>query len=282
VLDPVTGEWRRPFVCRLTPHPDRFATYVEDCGARYPVRFFNGTDRRRPVSVAEPATLFLLGTDELGRDQLSRLLVGGQVSLFVALLGTLLAVTAGSAAGLAAGYVRGWTDRALTGAGELFLALPWLYLLLAARAALPLAMEPRTTFLALALLVGAIGWARPARLVRSVVVVTTSQDFVTAARALGASPLHIVRRHLAGAAAWVAVAQALVLAPQFMLLEVALSVFGLGLAEPVPSWGTMLASALRPQVVTAHGWLLAPLGGLISVCVMYYALAVAVRAVPRT
>ena len=288
-VDPSSAWHRRPFVCATTADetaPDR---YAQDCARQYHLRWFVSNDDRpmsgRPepwsrhlFGVDPPGAIFLLGTDEYGRDQLSRLLVGAQVSLLAALLGTTLALGLAVLAGVLAGYLGGWVDAALTAIGELFLAVPLMYLLLAARAALPLALDPGDAFLVMTVLLGLVGWARPFRLVRAVTRTVIAHDYVTAARALGASTSQIARRHLVGNVMGVAVTQALVLVPQFVIAEVTLSFFGLGAAEPMPSWGTMLSAALRPHVLSSQPWLLAPVVALICVSVIYYAVAQAFRA----
>jgi peptide/nickel transport system permease protein len=120
--------------------------------------------------VAKPARIFLMGSDAYGRDQLSRFLYGGQISLLAGLIAAILSVLIGILAGGIAGYYSGWLDEILMRAGELFLALPWLYLLFAVRAALPLHISQWQVFLLLISVMGLIGWARPARLIRGVVL----------------------------------------------------------------------------------------------------------------
>ena len=114
----------------------------------------------------QPGRLFLLGSDEFGRDQFSRILWGGQLSLVVGWLAAALAIGIGWGLGSLAGFVGGWTDWVIMRGTELVLALPWLYLLLTVRAFLPLSLPPYTTALILTVLVGIVGWARPARLIR--------------------------------------------------------------------------------------------------------------------
>jgi peptide/nickel transport system permease protein len=285
----VDGRWTwRPFVCALAPS-DPGEPPAANCAERHQIRWFvPGQGRTTLVripglphvhlfGVDPPGVLFLLGTDALGRDILSRLLVGAQISLLAGLLGATLSIAAGVALGIIAGYTRTWADALISGAGEIFLALPWVYLLLAARAALPLTLPPADAFLIIIAILGLIGWARPARLVRSVVLAARTRDYVIAARGLGATASHIVRRHVLPDVAWVALTQATVLVPQYILGEVTLSFFGVGVAEPMPSWGSMLASALRPHAIVSSSWLLAPLVALILVCMMYYSLTLALR-----
>jgi peptide/nickel transport system permease protein len=280
----------RPFVCAIAAAPGAGFQYVEDCSKTFPVRLFvrrdsfAGFTTRSAIhlfGVEAPGELFLIGTDEFGRDEFSRVLVGARVSLRIAFAATVLSVAIGTLLGSMAGYLRGLIDALVSAATELVFALPWLYLLLAVRAALPLSLAPAQAFAAIMLVLVALGWALPARLVRAVVATMRTQDYVAAATAAGATTTYVLRRHVAPGLPVVLVPVALQLMPQYVLAETTLSLFGLGVAEPVPSWGGMLAGALRPQVLVHGWWLLAPVAGLIAVCVMYYLLARTLRSVPH-
>ena len=241
----------RPFV--YAPLEDEGAPggYREDTSRPYPLRFLvPGAPyrlaglvpaRTHLLGVEEPARLFLLGSDGLGRDQLSRLLHGAQVSLAAGLLAAAIALALGWTIGTAAGFYRGWVDVGAMRAADLFLALPWLYLLLAVRAALPLHVPPAQALLMVVAVIGLVDWARPARLVRGVVLSSRERGYVLAARGFGASDLHLVRRHILPHTVPLLLTQAAVLVPQYVLAEMTLSFLGLGVAEPAPSWGNMLA-----------------------------------------
>src|SRR5207302_9861524 len=142
------------------------------------------------------ARIYLLGSDGYGRDQLSRILYGGQVSLLAGLLGAGIALSIGLGIGAVAGYFGGWRDNVLMRLAELFLALPWLYLLFAIRAFLPLSVSPLKAFFLIIGVIGIVGWARPARLVRGVVLSAKERDFVRAARGFGATNGYLLRRHI--------------------------------------------------------------------------------------
>jgi peptide/nickel transport system permease protein len=234
---------------------DAGGEYREDASRRYPLRFLF---RGRLFGVEAPGRLFLLGTDGYGRDILSRVLYGGRISLLTGLLAAALAVGIGWMLGTAAGFFGGWLDEVVMRGSELFLALPWLYLLLAVRAFLPLHIGPVQAFLLLVAIIGGVGWVRPARLVRGVALSARERPFVLSARGFGAGPLHLLRRHIVPFTLPVALTQASVLIPQYILAEVTLSFLGLGVGEPVPSWGNMLAEARHFDALTAHPWLLAP------------------------
>jgi peptide/nickel transport system permease protein len=272
-----------PFVYRITPRPGRPREYVEDQSRAFPIRFFvRGTRHsvagifiwgRHLFGVESPAKIFPLGSDEYGRDQLSRLLYGGRLSLFAGLLAALLSVIAGTLLGGCAGFYGGWLDGALMRLSELFLALPWLYLLLAVRAFLPLHVSAAEALLLVVTIIGLAGWARPARLVRGVVLSARERNFVLAARGFGASDLYLLRQHMLPETFDVALTQAALLAPQYILAEVTLSFFGLGVGEPIPSWGNMLASLQNYYVLSECWWMLSPGLALVGVSLLYYALA---------
>ena len=159
---------------------------------------------------------------------------------------------------------------------ELSMALPWLYLLFALRAFLPLQLSPTRAFLAIAVVIGLVGWARPARLVRGVVLSAKERGYVLAARGFGASDLYLVRQHIIPQAASVVLTQAALLVPQFVLGEVTLSFLGIGMGETVPSWGTMLGS-IQYHVLTTYWWMALPAFALIPVFFCYHVLAVALQ-----
>jgi peptide/nickel transport system permease protein len=261
----------RPFV---------YADGAADQPIAYPVRFFalsagehaRGTSRHL-FTTDPPADIFLFGTDALGRDQFSRLLYGGRVSLGAGLLAATLALAVGVVCGGIAGFFGGWIDAAVMGASDVFMALPWLYLLLAIRAALPLDVAPAGALAAIVVVIGIAGWARPARLVRGVVLSVRTRDFVAAAAASGASPARVLRSHVVPAALSVALTQASILIPQYTLAEITLSFFGVGIGEPTPSWGTMIGAMLRQELSVAHWWLAAPAAALVVVSLLYHATA---------
>ena len=262
----------RPFVYAWQGYPGE---YAEDSSRRYPLRFLVAGDDggRRLFGVERPGGVFLLGTDRFGRDQLSRLLYGARISLFGGLMAAALAVVLGLAAGTLAGYFGGIIDAVLMRLAELFLALPWLYLLIGVRAFLPLSVSPSQVFLLIVGLIGLIGWAAPARLVRGVARGARQRDYVTAARGFGASHVYLLWRHVLPGALPVAVTQLIVRVPLFILAEVTLSFLGLGVAEPAPSWGNMLASFGQAHVVLSYGWMCFPAVALAVVVLSYHLLA---------
>lgn len=224
-------------------------------GERLPLRWFDG----RVVQSADPRQPLLpLGSDSLGRDLWTRLLHGGRLSLGLATCGLAGALLLGGVAGLVAGGRGGRVDAGLMRAADLFIAWPALYVVLVLRAAMPLSLPFATLFLLMTTVLAVSGWPIVARAVRTVTVSERHREYVTAARAAGASPTWILRRHLWPAARPVLVTQGLLLLPAFILAEATLSFVGLGFTDPLPSWGTMLREAQTMFAVQQAPWLLSP------------------------
>ncbi len=219
-----------------------------------------------------PGKIFLAGTDAYGRDQFSRFLYGGRISLFAGLMATVISLSLGTLLGGIAGFYGCWVDELIMRTAEIFLAVPWLYLLFAVRAFLPLEITPNAIFLLLITVMGAIGWARPARLIRGVVLSAKERDYVLAAKGFGASDIYLMRRHVLPQAFSVALTQAALLIPRYVLAEVVLSFFGLGVSEPAPSWGNLLANLRQYDVLESYWWMFLPALALIPVFLAYYSL----------
>jgi len=255
-----------PFVYRWRANTtDR--GYHEDRQTVYPVRFFS---QWHFFATDPPAKIFLMGSDAYGRDQFSRFLYGGRISLFAGLVATAISLILGMILGGAAGFYGRWLDELIMRAAEIFLTLPWLYLLFAVRAFLPLHIAPNGVFLLLISVLGAIGWARPARLIRGVVLSAKEREYVLAARGFGASDVYLLRRHLLPEAGSVILTQAAVLIPTYVLAEVVLSFFGLGVSEPAPSWGNLLANLRQYGVLESYWWIFLPALALVPVFLAYY------------
>ena len=272
----------RPFVYPLRLRESSFDQFEEDTTEPHPVKFFLRGARYRllgflPLRMhffgGENTRIYLLGTDAYGRDQFSRLLFGGQVSLFAGLLGAGVTLFIGLSIGAVAGYYGGWRDSLLMRVAELFLALPWLYLLFALRAFLPLAVSPLEAFFLITAVLGAVGWARPARLVRGVVLSAKERDFVRAARGFGASNGYLLRRHILPETSSVLLTQAAILIPQYVLAEMTLSFLGLGVPEPVPSWGNLLSGLQQYSVLVSYWWMYLPALAMVPFFLGYLGLA---------
>ena len=270
----------RPFVYGWVLRAGTFNDYEQDRSHSHFIRFFvpgapykvlgSVTSRWHLFGTDQETPLFLLGSDEYGRDQFSRLLYGGRISLFAGVLAAAIAVGIGLLLGGLAGYYGHIVDELIMRATEVFLTMPWLYLLLIVRAALPLRIGPEETFFLLITMLGVIGWARPARLIRGAVLVAKGQEYVLAARGFGASDGYLLCTHILPQISSVAITQALLFIPQYILAEVTLSFFGLGISEPVPSWGNMLAGLQSYFVLRSCWWMCSPAIALVIVLLAYH------------
>ena len=276
----------RPFTYGQPLREDSFGQLHEDTAKAVPLRFFVSGARYHLLGLVpcrlhffgtDSGRIYLLGSDAYGRDQFSRILYGGQTSLLAGLLGASLTLLLGVSIGVMAGYYGGWRDGLLMRLAELFMALPWLYLLFALRAFLPLAVSPVEAFLLVILVMGTVGWARPARLVRGVVLSAKERDFVRAARGFGASDWYLLWRHILPATSSVLLTQAAILVPQFVLAEMTLSFLGLGVPEPVPSWGTLLATLQQYSVLVSYWWMYLPALAIVPFFLGYLGLASALQ-----
>jgi peptide/nickel transport system permease protein len=282
----------RPFAAGSESSELRAGEEARDVEDVYPVRFFvSGTPYKiagiipahvHLFGVEEPGRIFLMGSDAYGRDQFSRFLFGGQISMLAGLIAAMLSVSIGILVGGIAGYYGGWVDELLMRGGELFLALPWLYLLFAVRAALPLHISQWEVFLLLVSVMGLIGWARPARLIRGVVLSAKQRNFVVAARGFGASDAYLLRRHVLPQTYGVLLTQMTLLIPQYVLAEVTLTFLGLGVGEPLPSWGTQLSSLQQYYVLSSYWWMFLPALLLIPLFLVFYTAADALQELHKT
>ena len=276
----------RPFFYPLRLREGSFDQYQEDIASAVPLHIFTSGAAYRLLGLvpsrlhlfgASGARVYLLGSDAYGRDQFSRILYGGQVSLLAGLLGAGVTLFLGALIGMAAGYYGGWRDELLMRLAELFLALPWLYLLFALRAFLPLTVSPLEAFLLVVVVIGMVGWARPARLVRGVVLSVKERDFVHAARGFGASDMYLLRRHILPETTSVLLTQAAILVPQFVLAEMTLSFLGLGVPEPTSSWGNLLATLQQYNVLASYWWMYLPALAIVPFFLGYLRLASALQ-----
>lgn len=272
----------RPFFYSFDQRGNGSDAVEEDAARPVALKFFIKGERYRFAGLipcsrhlfgSEEARIYLLGTDGYGRDQLSRVLYGGQISLLAGLLGAGITLLFGLLAGATAGYYGGWRDTLLMRLAELFLALPWLYLLLGLRAFLPLNLSPVMAFLLIVAVIAAVGWARPARLIRGIVLSAKERDFVRAARGFGASDAYLFRRHVLPETSSVLVTQAAILIPQYVLAEMTLSFLGLGVPQPVASWGNLLADLEHYSVLVSCWWMYLPALIMLPFFVGYLGLA---------
>jgi peptide/nickel transport system permease protein len=255
------GAWHRPFAYALRVVDPIERRYAED------------RSRRVALAAGEEIPWFLLGSDALGRDVLSRVLAGARLSLGVALLSTLLALLIGAGFGAAAGYAGGWLDSSIMKVADLAIVLPGIYVVLALRGVLPLVLTTTEVFAALVGVLALVGWPSAARGVRGIVVIERRSEYAEAARALGAGSFRVIVRHLLPATRGFLAVQATVLVPAFIMAEATLSFVGLGFAAPTPSWGAMLRDAAAVRIAADAPWLLTPAAAIVLTVFVIHSVA---------
>ena len=224
---------------------------------------------RHLITTDADGRLFLLGTDINGRDVFSRLLFGGRISMTIGFLALFVLFPIGLLYGGIAGYFSGIVDTLMMRFAEAVMSIPSFYLLIILASILPSGMTSIQRFMLIVIILALIGWAGFARVVRGMVLSIKNQEFVQAAKSIGASRLRIIIKHiLPQTASFVIVAMTLSV-PSYILSESGLSFLGLGIQQPDASWGNMLKEAQEYTNIIYRPWLLTP-GFLIFVAVLAF------------
>ena len=212
----------------------------------------------------------LLGTDEQGRDEFSRLIFGGRISLFIGLVGITISFPLGMLVGGISGYFGGWIDAILMRLVEVLMTIPGIYLLVALAAVLPPGLSSAQRFLLIVLITSFISWSGLARIIRGQVLSLKQREFVQAAKAMGAKPLYIIVRHVLPQTATYIIISATLAVPSFIVAESVLSLIGLGIQQPDPSWGNLLSIATNASILVLQPWLIWPPALLIILTVLAF------------
>jgi peptide/nickel transport system permease protein len=235
-----------------------------------PVRFFLRGDNYKWLGLV-PSTLhlfgtddpvnypvYLLGTDQYGRDILSRLLYGSQISLSIGLIGIAISFSFGMLIGGIAGYFGGLSDNVIMRLSELLMSIPGLYLIMALRMTFPPQLSSVQMYLLIVIILSFVRWAASARVIRGMALSIRERQFVLAARSLGQSNFRVIVKHLLPSTFSYVIVAATLSIPYYILGEVVLSFLNVGIQEPDASWGIMLNAAGSPGYLRDYPWLLAP------------------------
>ncbi len=269
----------RPFVYETVIADAGLRTYRINPALRYPVKLFAQGEPHRVLwvvpttvhlfGVDPPGRLFLMGTDQFGRDVFSRILYGSRVSLIIGLLVVSIIIPIGMVYGGIAGYYGGRVENIMMRIVEVIIGFPAFYLLLTLSAILPTKVSCTTRFYLIVVIISFIGWTGLSRLIRGVVLPMKEQEFVLAARAMGMGDLRILARHILPNTTSLVVVVATLSIPGSILGESGLSFLGFGVREPCASWGNLLSAGTNlPNLINAP-WLLFP-GLFIIITIVAY------------
>ncbi len=266
------GSWHLPFVYALEEKIDlelRLRYYEPDTSKLYPIHFFVKGSPYKLLGLIEwdvhlfgpdpedpEATVFIMGTDPLGRDYFSRIIYGGRLSLMIGLIGVILSLVFGSVLGAISGYYGGVTDIVVQRGTEFLAAFPGIPLFMALSAAIPVHWSPIAVYFMITVILSFVSWGGLARQVRGLVLSLREREYVLAAISFGAGDRRILFRHLIpGALSHIIVISTLAI-PGMILSETALSWLGLGLRPPLTSWGVLLNDAATVRAIRFAPWLL--------------------------
>jgi peptide/nickel transport system permease protein len=243
------------------PAPIQFLATSQDDQKQTHWHFFGTTGK---------AKFNLLGTDEQARDQLSRLIYGGRVSLSIGLLGIAIMFPTGLLIGGISGYFGGWIDAVIMRLVEVLMTIPGIYLLVALAAVLPPGLSSIQRFSLIVVITSFINWASLARVIRGQVLSLKEREYIQAAKVMGAKPLYIIVRHILPQTTTYVIISATLAIPGFIIAESVLSLIGLGIQPPDPSWGNMLSLATNASILVLQPWLIAAPAVVIVVTVLAF------------
>ena len=276
------GEFKGPFVYgthyRLNLTNLR-REYTEDTSKVFKINFFCRGDEYdfwglttgslHLFCAQKGGTLFLLGTDRLGRDILSRIMYGARISLTIGLIGIVMSFVLGMVIGGIAGYYGGIIDLVVQRMIEILQSFPQIPLWMALSAVLPVTWSPLLIYFGITVILAMLDWTGLARAVRSKLLALREEDYCLAAQLMGAKPKRIIGRHLMPGFMSHLIASATLSIPTMILGETALSFLGLGLRPPITSWGVLLNEAQNISVVALYPWLILPVVPVVLVILAF-------------
>lgn len=212
---------------------------------------------------AEGAVVNILGTEQQGRDLFTRIVKGSQVSLTIGLVGVTLSLILGTVLGVTSGFFGGWVDELIQRLIELVRSFPSIPLWMALSAAIPPTWPPLRVYFGVTIILSLIGWTWLARQLRGQVLSLRNQDFILAARLMGASNGRMIFRHLVPASIGHIIVVATLSMPGMILAETALSFLGLGLQPPITSWGVLLKEVQNLQPIALYPWVFLPVVAIV-------------------
>jgi peptide/nickel transport system permease protein len=237
-------------------------------GAPYEIMGDFGSDRHFFGPVDPKDRVYFFGSDRLGRDILSRIVIGTRVSMSIGLVGVAVSLIVGVALGGISGFYGGWIDNLIQRLIEFLRSIPTIPLWMGLAAAIPLGWPPLRTYFVVTLIVSMIGWTSLAREVRGKFLSLRNEDFIVAARLDGLSDWEVIRKHMVPNFSSHIIASLTLAVPLMILAETSLSFLGIGLQPPVISWGTLLKEAQNIRTIVEAPWLLIAPGAMIVVAVL--------------
>lgn len=264
------GKLSWPFVYAVYLTFDEYhqRIYLEDKTKRFPLQLLGESDPYKFLGlvpskvhffgVTPPGRIYLWGADSRGRDLFSRIFHGGRISLSIGLIGVVISFCIGLLVGGVSGYYAGRIDNFLMRLCEMFMMVPGFYLMLALRSAVPDNFNSLQVYLSVVIILSFIGWAGLARIIRGMAISLREREYVLAAKTMGVSDFKIIISHILPHTMSYSIVAIMLSIPGYILGEAALSLIGLGIQDPVPSWGNLLSEAMGIVYVKFAPWILLP------------------------